>query len=772
MLRQKTFLIGLILSIILSMFYIVYSYKKINFFEYFELKTYDARYKLRGERIKEFDVCIIGIDEKSLLTIGKWPWKRDVHAKLIEKLNSMGAKSIGFDVSFTEEAISQELYNYRENLKQVIYDNYKLGNITKELTVQLLTDVNSLKLDEDYVFADEIRKAKNIVIGTYNIKNKTDIESIKHLNFTNLYAKNRYYNILGVLEKHMEYEKFGIESFKPEKVYKIMPPIDIITESSFGTAPYEIGEPYIDGVCRGLPIATYEEYTDFYFPPLYILVFLSANNLNIKDNVVLDIKKSKLKIYSDYNKKKLAYEVPIDKNAHQLLNFYGKHNNFEYISYIDILNDNVKSEKIKDKIIMVGYTDTAKGLYDLRATPFDSNTPGVELHATAIQNLIDKNHIKRLETWQNLLLMIISYAFIVYLLSSKRINLFLENIIVIIYIVLYTMFVYFLFNIKGMWIDIFYPLTSYSFMFFILLFTNYITEGIEKRKIKNAFEHYTSKELIEEVLENPEMLKLGGERKKVTAFFTDIADFTTMSESMKPEDLIEVLNEYLTIMTKIVIKQNGYIDKYIGDSIMASFGTFGYLENHEEYACNAAILYQEELKKMRKKWKKEDKPEIFARIGINTGIVVAGNLGSDERFDYTIIGDEVNLASRLEGANKQYGTDIMISESTYEIVKDKYTVRELDSLQVKGKTKAIKVYELINHKEKTDAKTKEIISKHEIAIRLYKLKEWELAIKEFNDILKIDENDYVSKLYIERCIYFSENDPGEDWDGVYKMKTK
>lgn len=772
MIRKKTLYIGLFFTLFFSLFYLFYSNKKINFFEYFELKTYDIRYKIRGKKNKNFDVVIVGIDEKSLLKIGKWPWKRDIHAKLISKLNKMGAKSIGFDISFTEEAVSKDLYNYRENLKQNVYENYKLGKLDRDVTREILQEIAKLKLDEDYIFAEEIKNAENIVIGTYNIKNKTDIKEIENISLENYYLKSRYYNIKGVLEKHIEYKKFGIKSFNPEMVYKIIPPIDIIAKNSFGTAPYEIGEPYVDGVCRGLPITTYEEYSDFYFPPLYILVFLSANNLNIKDNVILNIEKSYLAIYKDVEKKELLLKMPTDKNGYQILNFYGKHNSFEYISYIDILNDEVDESKIKDKIIMVGYTDTAKGLYDLRSTPFDSITPGVAVHATAIQNMIDANSIIRWETWQNFFIVIIFCILITFLLSAKKINMLLENLISAILIILYTFFSYYMFSVKNIWIDLFYPLVSFSFIYFILLLINYLTEGLEKKKIKSAFEHYTSRELIEKVLNNPKMLKLGGERKEVTAFFSDIANFTSISENMDPEYLIEILNEYLGIMTKIIIKHNGYIDKYEGDAIMASFGAFGYLENHAELACKTAIEYQKELEKLREKWKKEKKPEIHVRIGINTGEVIAGNMGSDERFDYTIIGDEVNLASRLESANKQYGTYIMISENTYERVMDKYFVRQLDSIRVKGKKNAVNVFELIEEKENIDEYTENIVSLNKMGIHFYKMMEWEKSKEYFEEILKIKKDDIVAQMYIKRCIFFKNNPPDKDWDGVYTMETK
>jgi len=574
MFRKKTLLLGIFITIISCLFYIIYSNYKLNFFENFELKTYDLRYKLRGQIKKDFDVVIVGIDEKSLNAIGKWPWKRDVHASLIKKLNAYG-----------------------------VYSYYKENKIKKDITKDLLEEIVKLDLEEDYIFAKEIKEAGNIVIGTYNIKDKSDLAAIKNLSQSRYYLSSRYYNIAGILSDYHHLKRTGKRIYQPERVYKIMPPIDIIAKHAFGMAPYEIGEAQMDGVCRGLPVATYEEYSGAYFPPLYLLAYLRSKNLNIRDNVVLDVKKSKVKIYKDKGKKEILKEVRTDKNGYQILNFYGKTYTFDYTPYIDIIENRAEKEKFKDKIVLVGYTDTAKGLYDLRATPFDAITPGVEIHSTAVQNIIDGKFVSRWEVWQNLLLILISSVFITLLLSNKRLSIISENLFTIFFIVAYIVFVYVMLIYYGKWIDTFYPLVVFTFIYLALLFINYFTEGMEKKNIKNAFEHYTSHELLDQVINNPNMLKLGGERKEVTSFFSDIKNFTSLSEKMQAENLVEFLNEYLTAMTKIIIKYNGYIDKYEGDAIMASFGAFGYLENHAELALKAALESQEKLNELRNIWK-------------------------------------------------------------------------------------------------------------------------------------------------------------------------
>jgi len=279
--------------------------------------------------------------------------------------------------------------------------------------------------------------------------------------------------------------------------------------------------------------------------------------------------------------------------------------------------------------------------------------------------------------------------------------------------------------------------------------------------------------VVKEIIENPDKLKLGGDEQIVTVMFSDVAGFTSISEKLTPAELVHLLNEYLTEMTDIILANQGIIDKYEGDLIMAEFGIPVFYENHPYMACKAALEMQKRLHFLRKKWQEAGKPLVRARIGINTGNVIVGNMGSRDVFDYTVMGDHVNLGSRLESANKFYGTYIMISENTYEYVKNDYFTRELDLIRVKGKEKPIKVFELIAFKdEKLEDNFLKLLEVYNTGLQSYKSQQWDKAIDSFETCLKFVPDDMPSAEYRTRCIEYKFNSPGPDWDGVTVMKEK
>ena len=273
------------------------------------------------------------------------------------------------------------------------------------------------------------------------------------------------------------------------------------------------------------------------------------------------------------------------------------------------------------------------------------------------------------------------------------------------------------------------------------------------------------------MLKDPSKLKLGGDKKNLSVLFSDIRGFTTVSEKLTPEELVHLLNEYLTAMTDIVFKYDGLLDKYMGDAIMAVFGAPLDQPDHPERACMTAIRMMEKLKKLQKKWSDEERPVLDIGIGINSGDMVVGNMGSEMRFDYTVMGDSVNLGSRLEGINKEYGTNIVISEFTYEKVKDTLLCRELDSVRVKGKALPVRIYELLGERKYSE-KLSGFVSAFEEGLVNYRQYQWDEAIFCFKKAIEIRSGDPPSELYIKRCDGLKENPPETGWDGVYTMTKK
>jgi adenylate cyclase len=272
---------------------------------------------------------------------------------------------------------------------------------------------------------------------------------------------------------------------------------------------------------------------------------------------------------------------------------------------------------------------------------------------------------------------------------------------------------------------------------------------------------------------DPKKLRLGGERKELTVLFSDIADFTKISERISPEYLVQVLNEYLNVMTAIIFSHQGTLDKYEGDAILAFWGAPIAQRDHALRTCRAALDMQKSLIGLRKMWESEGKPPFHVRIGINSGEMVVGNMGGASRFDYTVIGDSVNLGSRLEGANKQYGTGIIISEHTYRHVRNDVVARELDMLLVSGKTELIRVFELIGVREEPiGPEREEFLALYQEGLRLYRQRAWAEALVAFERALRLQAGDRPSELYRERIRLYQQTPPPEDWNGVFVLTSK
>lgn len=328
-----------------------------------------------------------------------------------------------------------------------------------------------------------------------------------------------------------------------------------------------------------------------------------------------------------------------------------------------------------------------------------------------------------------------------------------------------------LFVQKGIWLNAVYPLLTMVIVYTAVTLYRYIVEEREKRKIRGAFSFYVTPSVVNEMLKNPDKLKLGGDKKELTVLFSDIRGFTTLAEEMEPEALVNLLNEYLTEMTDIVFEFDGLLDKYIGDAVMAVWGAPLEQNDHPARACRTALKMLDRLTKMQQKWEAEGTPRLDIGIGINAGPMVVGNMGSERRFDYTVMGDSVNLASRLEGINKEYGTQVVISEFTYERVKDDFFCRELDAVRVKGRAKPAKIYELVALRSEEDPRVA-IIEPFAQGLHHYRSQEWEIAEDKFHEVLNRIPDDFAARLYLQRIAELREKPPQPGWDGVFTMTRK
>jgi adenylate cyclase len=398
-------------------------------------------------------------------------------------------------------------------------------------------------------------------------------------------------------------------------------------------------------------------------------------------------------------------------------------------------------------------------------------TPGVEYHANAIWTILNEKYIKTpddIYAGMVMLLLVLITAITVHFLKPVR-----GLAVLVVELAGLSLISIYLFNHFGLWVKLTTPSLAAIFTFVGTGGYQFISEQKEKRMIKGMFQHYLAKDLVDELIANPDKLKLGGDKKELTVFFSDIEGFTSISEGLPPERLLNCLNEYLSAMTDIILENDGLLDKYIGDAIVAVWGAPIMREDHAILACRAALIMQKRLTELRQEWERDGKPEFKSRMGVNTGFMTIGNVGSHQRLSYTVIGDTVNLASRLEAINKQYQSYIIISQSTYEEAKEQFQVRELDLITVKGKTEPVRIYQLLEEAGvPLPQEQLQLIQFFSEGLKFYREQAWEKSISCFEQALKIQPHDYPSKLYLERGYHFLKNPPPSDWNGVWVYETK
>jgi len=466
-------------------------------------------------------------------------------------------------------------------------------------------------------------------------------------------------------------------------------------------------------------------------------------------------------------------QIPTDESGQLLVNFYGPGGTFKTYSAVDVVSGKVPVEALENKIVLVGATEI--GIADLRPTPFNPVFPGVEIHASVAGNILDGRFLieNNLTHALDIGLLFMLPILLVFLLIRAR-GTVIGFTIFIVFVFLYLLGNFLIFTRLNFVTSTIYPALSIGFAY--VFFEAYRNLVIERRSryLRKAFSSYVSSDIVDEILRDPDKLKLGGENKNVTLLFSDIRGFTSLSESIPPEMLVSVLNEYLSPMTQIVMEERGTLDKYIGDAVMAIFGAPLDVPDHAMRACQASLSMLKKLGQINNEWRKRNFPTISIGIGINTGAAIVGNMGANMRFDYTAIGDSVNLASRLEGLNKLYGTEIIISKSTLENLNSSeapFLFRELDLVQVKGKEEPISIFELVNTFSGDSNKT-DLVRMFTEALNTYREGKFLAAKEKFAEILLNFPNDTPSALYKERCQEYILHPPPLDWTGVYTAKEK
>ena len=463
--------------------------------------------------------------------------------------------------------------------------------------------------------------------------------------------------------------------------------------------------------------------------------------------------------------------IPTDENGQMRINYLGPAKTFPHYSITDILKGKIPAGTFTDRIVLVGAT--AVGTHDLRSTPLSPVFPGVEIHATVIDNILTGRFITKPQ-WSEIfdLIAIITIGLLPGLFLP-RVKATIGLLIALVIFSLHVLFTRWIFVRFNLWLSMVYPLTSLAVSYTFVTVFNYATVERDRKRIKGTFKQYVAPMVIEEMLKDPERLQLGGEEKVLTVLFCDLERFTSYTEIYGPSEMVKILSDYFTRMSEEIFKQRGTLKEYVGDEIMAFFGAPIHHPDHAIRACEAALAMRESLGKLCEEWLDMDRPVMHARTGINSGPMLLGNLGSRYRFAYGVLGDQVNLGSRLEGLNKKYGTDIIIGENTYAMVKDDFILRDLDLVRVVGREQCVRVYELI-------ARAGEVLSpEHLGALEAYSAgydeycrQHWPQAIAHFERALSLVPDDGPSTTMLERCRFYQEDPPPEDWECVFEPTTK
>lgn len=736
--------------IILILFFIGFS-----IFDIIELKTYDLRFLSRGVKKPASKVVLAAIDEKSLDKEGRWPWPRSKLAKMIEILSDDGAKVIGFDIGFwepDENNILKFIKEFEQKIQSLPARSESLHQWIEE---------RKKAADNDRILADTIKKSgAKVVLGHFFHMSKSALDyelSREEIDKRLELVANSRYPIIQYEQQDINLSGFlgRLTAYVPESNLEIL-------SRAASLSGFINMETDADGIIRSSWLIV--KCGDELYAPMSIQCV--RHYLDDPQTTV------RVAIYGVEGIRIGDTFVPTDEMGRMMINYLGPENTFDQVSITDILHRHFPEGTFKDKIVLVG--GTAIGLGDIRNTPFSSSGEyaGMEVHANVIDNILTKSFLHK-PTWSNIydVFTIIILGLLMGIVLP-RLNAVKGFLFTIALFALHILISRWFFNQFGFLVSIVYPLLTIIVVYTSLTLFYYITEERERKKIRGAFSYYVSSSVVNEMLKTPERLKLGGDKKDLSVLFSDIRSFTTISEGLTPEELVHLLNEYLTVMTDIVFKYDGTLDKYIGDAIMAIYGAPLDQPDHPSRACRSALDMMDGLKELNGKWIQEGKKPLDIGIGINTGPMMVGNMGSDQRFDYTVMGDAVNLGSRLEGANKSYKTNILISDSTYQRVKDEFECMELDSVRVKGKSQPVRIYQLIAEKGYISKEYEEAIEYFHRGLQLYKEQEWDKAIEMFEKVSNTDHSMYTATLYIQRANELKANPPGADWDGVFTMETK
>lgn len=685
---------------------------RMGWLETAEYKALDFQFRQMADpRDAHPDLVAAMIDEASIAAIGRWPWKRDTHAYALRFLQSAGARLVVFDINFPE--------------------------------------ADDCDPDLDAVFASAIGRSGNVLLPVrLHERSSASPEQVSE-------SPQAHGRIApGTTARQ------GGAAF--DRIERPIPSLAEAT-SSFG---FNNLAPDADGTTRHLPLLA--EAGSQTIPSLALAAFLrDAQTQSIArtaDGLTAAVR-----------------GLPLETGHRLLINWHGSWEQHPYRSYsYSLLVESghrlaaglpplIDPVVFKNTIVFIG--SNAAGTFDLRVTPTSPISPGVLIHMAALDNLLQQRFLTRASFTTVVavtLLLCLATAGLFAVIAREQWKLLMIGALSISYLAAAGL----TFSHLHQWLPTVVPLGAQAMTFAGLATVEYWTEGRTRRRIRKAFDTYMSPEVVDEIMRHPDLITLGGEQRDCTVMFVDIAGFTTLAEGLPPAVLLGVLNRVLTVITSVIRRHRGNVNKYLGDGLMAVFGAPLRDDDHPARACRAALAIQTELAALQPSLSADGYPDISVRIGLTTGPLIVGNVGSPERLEYTVIGDTVNLASRLEGANKVYGTSVLMAEATWLSAQSDCAGRPVDCLRVKGKRQPVTVYQLIASPLSLNADMRAILASHHEGFQQYRRRAFAEAADRFAAVLRAWPTDGPARVLRERAARYATTPPPDDWDGVYDLDSK
>lgn len=723
----------------ISLIFIFYAgnWIKIPFLTRVENITYDLRLKQTAPNTLDNKVIILDIDEKSLKQEGRWPWSRDKMSYLVDMLfEYYDIKLLAFDIVFAEQDQSSGLK---------ILEKLAANQLAEDALFHHTLETIRPQLAFDDLFAQSLRNRDIVLSFFFDHKNQNPgrlpnpIALSQTLPFSDLLLQANSYGA--------NLDKFQLAAQSGGFINN--PLVDI------------------DGSYRKLPMLI--QYKNQIYPSFSLAILqklLNTNEINFITGNNYGDEQSAIRL--DAIKVDL-FNIPVDEKSAIYVPYRGKKGSFRYISATDVLNGIVDVSVLKDNIIIMGAT--AAGILDLRVTPVQNIFPGVEIHANIVSGLLNQSIKSRpgfLVAGEIIELIFIS---LVGLFLFSRLAATWSSLLFFILLVSIIVVNFYLWQ-HQQWNSILAtPIILLCLLYAVQMSLGYFFEGKRKKRLGKLFGQYIPPQLVDQLDQSGENITLNGESREMSVLFSDVRDFTSISEKLNSQELCQLINEILTPVTKIIHDHSGTIDKYIGDAVMSFWGAPLRNSRHAYYSVQAALAIIPELEKLQQHFTNKGWPRIKMGIGINSGKMSVGNMGSEFRMAYTIMGDSVNLGSRLEGLTKQYGVNIIVSENTKQAAPE-FFYRELDKVRVKGREEPITIYEPMGIEADISS---EIIESSQLlsnALELFRKQQWDQAYGLFSQLDNQFPDTLLYQVYIDRIQFYLESPPGLNWDGVFAHSLK